>query len=357
MAPPPAAGTETGGVHTVAGNGADIWNAADEFRFVYQQLTGDGTITARVTAFTGTGTINANAKAGVMIRQNLTAGSPHLLSCLPPQRQATLIKQIRRAHPWRDLASHDRHRPGLPPLGAGDPVGHHAHHLRVDQRHQLDPGGHRPDHRHAGRDTVYVGLAVTSHVDGTNYTATFDNVTVTTPAPPTAPTGLSAMGGVNQATLTWTDTSNNETGFKIERKLTADPDTSFAQIGTAAVNATSFTNTTVPAGNYTYRVRASGSPTDSAYSNTANATVSNPPPPSAPSGPHRQRRREPGGPRPGPTPRATRPASRSSASRPAIPTPATSQVGTTGANVTTLHQQLGARGRLHLPGEGHQRLR
>ena len=39
---------------------------------------------------------------------------------------------------------------------------------------------------------VYVGLAVTSHVDGTNATALFDNVTVTTPAPPAAPAGLTA---------------------------------------------------------------------------------------------------------------------------------------------------------------------
>ena len=33
----------------VSGNGADIWNAADEFRFTYQQLAGDGSITARPT--------------------------------------------------------------------------------------------------------------------------------------------------------------------------------------------------------------------------------------------------------------------------------------------------------------------
>ena len=47
--PRPGSWSETGGVHTVAGGGADIWTTSDEFRFTYQQLTGDGTITARVT--------------------------------------------------------------------------------------------------------------------------------------------------------------------------------------------------------------------------------------------------------------------------------------------------------------------
>src|SRR5207248_311925 len=34
--------------YTVSGSGNDIWNNADEFHFVYQQLIGDGTITAEV---------------------------------------------------------------------------------------------------------------------------------------------------------------------------------------------------------------------------------------------------------------------------------------------------------------------
>ena len=140
------------GVHTVVGNGADIWTAADEFRFTYQTLTGDGTITARLTAFTGTGTINANAKAGVMIRQSLTAGSPHLLSCLPVQGQATLIKQIRRLTSGATSLSTSGAAPAFPRWVRVTRTGTLAVYLRVDQRHELDPGGHRADHQHAGRD-------------------------------------------------------------------------------------------------------------------------------------------------------------------------------------------------------------
>ncbi len=59
------------GVFTVTGSGADIWNAADAFRYVYRGMTGDGQIVARLNSITGTGW----QKAGVMIRESLAAGS------------------------------------------------------------------------------------------------------------------------------------------------------------------------------------------------------------------------------------------------------------------------------------------
>jgi len=55
--------------------GSDIWNNADEFRYAYKTLTGDGTMIARVTSI-GTGS-NTWAKGGVMIRQSTAAGSTH----------------------------------------------------------------------------------------------------------------------------------------------------------------------------------------------------------------------------------------------------------------------------------------
>ncbi|MCL5278355.1 MAG: discoidin domain-containing protein [Planctomycetes bacterium] len=54
------------------GIGTDIYGTADQGRFVYKQLSGDGTIIARVEGLTNT---NPWAKAGVMIRQTLDAGS------------------------------------------------------------------------------------------------------------------------------------------------------------------------------------------------------------------------------------------------------------------------------------------
>jgi hypothetical protein len=56
------------GTLTVSASGTDIWETIDEFRFVYKQLSGPGSITARVESVEGT---DESAKAGVMIRQSL----------------------------------------------------------------------------------------------------------------------------------------------------------------------------------------------------------------------------------------------------------------------------------------------
>jgi len=63
---------------SLSGAGTDIWNAADQFRYAYKSLTGDGTIIARVTS-NGFGT-NMWAKGGVMIRQNNTPGSVNAMA-------------------------------------------------------------------------------------------------------------------------------------------------------------------------------------------------------------------------------------------------------------------------------------
>ena len=52
--------------------GADIWNAADEFRYAYMNLSGDGSIVAQVD---GLYRSNEWIKGGVMIRESTDAGS------------------------------------------------------------------------------------------------------------------------------------------------------------------------------------------------------------------------------------------------------------------------------------------
>ncbi len=55
--------------------------------------------------------------------------------------------------------------------------------------------------------------------------------------------------------LTWTDSDNTETGFKIER-CTGVGCSDFAQITTVAANVTSYSNTGLTASTgYSYRVR------------------------------------------------------------------------------------------------------
>jgi hypothetical protein len=90
-------------------------------------------------------------------------------------------------------------------------------------------------------------------------------VTVTA-APPLAPSGLTASVSTKKVTLAWTDNSNNESGFKIERSTDGQ---NFAQIATVGANATKYTNTGVTKKTaYYYRVRAYNNAGDSAYSTT-----------------------------------------------------------------------------------------
>jgi len=59
---------------TISASGNDIWNQADQCRFVYKQLSGDGSILARVDSL---GNTDQWAKATVMIRESLDGGSRH----------------------------------------------------------------------------------------------------------------------------------------------------------------------------------------------------------------------------------------------------------------------------------------
>lgn len=88
--------------------------------------------------------------------------------------------------------------------------------------------------------------------------------------PPAAPSALSATAGKRKITLSWTDNSSNESGFRIERSTDG---VLFTEIATTGANTTSYTNGSLTTGTtYHYRVRAYNSAGNSAYSNTATAT-------------------------------------------------------------------------------------
>lgn len=92
---------------------------------------------------------------------------------------------------------------------------------------------------------------------------------------PDAPSGLTAAsGGSNIINLAWTDNSNNETGFKVERK-TGSGGTWSEIAGSLAAGTSSYSNTGLSAGTtYYYRVRAYNVTGNSSYSNESNATTS-----------------------------------------------------------------------------------
>lgn len=90
--------------------------------------------------------------------------------------------------------------------------------------------------------------------------------------PPSAPSDLFASAlSESQISLSWTDTSSNETGFKIEEWNGS----SYAPIATVGANVTSYTaGGLLPSTNYMYRVRAFNNGGDSGPSNVSNATTS-----------------------------------------------------------------------------------
>jgi rhamnogalacturonyl hydrolase YesR len=99
-----------------------------------------------------------------------------------------------------------------------------------------------------------------------------DDATVTVGQGPAAPSNLAVVvtGGISAA-LTWVDNSSSETGFRVERKVSAG---SYATLATKAANITTHTDGLSP-GSYSYRVIATGSP-DSAPSNEVVVVIGNP---------------------------------------------------------------------------------
>jgi unsaturated rhamnogalacturonyl hydrolase len=89
---------------------------------------------------------------------------------------------------------------------------------------------------------------------------------------PTAPTGLVAnVVSSSQIDLMWTDSSNNETGFRIEQKTST---TDYIEIASVEANATRYSHTGLPANmTYTYRIVAFNSSGNSEYSNEISATT------------------------------------------------------------------------------------
>jgi hypothetical protein len=102
-----------------------------------------------------------------------------------------------------------------------------------------------------------------------------DEVTVTVvPATPAAPSNLHTTAVTSSnIDLAWDDNSNNETGFRLERKTGTGG--TYSQLGgDLPANTTTFSDTTVdPNTTYCYRVKAFNAGGESAFSNETCATT------------------------------------------------------------------------------------
>src|SRR5207302_7016475 len=94
----------------------------------------------------------------------------------------------------------------------------------------------------------------------------------TSAALPAAPSNLTASAmSTSQINLAWSDNSNNETAFVIERSSNG---TTFTQIATVVADITSYSDTGLTIGSpYSYRVKASNTAGSSAFSTVANSST------------------------------------------------------------------------------------
>jgi regulation of enolase protein 1 (concanavalin A-like superfamily) len=167
---PPIAGSASyqGGVFTVSGSGSDIWGSNDQFHYVDQTLSGNATITARVTSQTDT---SSWAKAGVMIKQSTTAGSAYALLGVTPGNGVTF--QWGYSHSLSG-GSYSFPNAWLRLVRAGGTI---SAYTSNDGTTWILVGSTSV----SLTDPVTIGLFVTSHSTAALSTATFDTVSVTSP--------------------------------------------------------------------------------------------------------------------------------------------------------------------------------
>jgi hypothetical protein len=201
IGPVGATGSATGNGTTfsVDGAGADIWGNADAFRFVYTQLTGDGSV---VTEVTGEEYVANWTKAGVMMRETLDPGSRHALMLVSPGKGLAFQRRI------------DTNGLSTNTSGGAGTAPYFVKMTRVGSTFTAFASVDGATWTTVGSDsitmasTIYVGLAVSSHVVGNLATATFASTAIT-PAATTGTTtetlvffrhGEKPVGGYGQLT-------------------------------------------------------------------------------------------------------------------------------------------------------------
>ncbi len=172
---------ENGGTITMGAAGTDIWNSADQFRFAHKKLTGNGVIIAKVDSVERA---NEWTKAGVMIRESLEADSRYAAVYITPDYGCRFQARAMTAQ----AATSDTAVVTTEQTAIKAPYWVKLERTGNDFKGYYSADGvtwkamaWNPQTITMAAQTVYIGLAVTSHTTNPEETATavFSNVAAT----------------------------------------------------------------------------------------------------------------------------------------------------------------------------------
>lgn len=254
------------GVFSLHGAGLQIWSGADGFHYVYRQVSGDFDMVARVTRLDFG---NVGASAGVMVRDDLTAGSRNAYAAVSRERELFFSHRAAAA----DNTSAQSAGKNLTTFW-----------LRLSRRGDVFIA-YRSDDGATWQligvprtvtmvDDDYAGLAVSGNNTETTRQARFDNVSFTPvvgTTTPAAPTNLRVVhteidNATNRGYLSWNDNSSDETHFVVER-FVPGPTGAWEQAAVVGPNTTRLDILIKVCGEQ-YRVRAFNGLNASGYADT-----------------------------------------------------------------------------------------
>ncbi len=162
---------EPAGTYKMTASGKDIWDKSDEFHFAFKELTGTGSIIAKVE---GVGNTNVWAKAGVMFRNTLEPDSKHAMVVVTPAQGVSFQRRTVTGSGSADTTQTDITAPQWVKIER-DISGNFTGSYSSDGISWTQIGSDSINMN----ATAYVGLAVTAHNASEVCEAKFSNVSIT----------------------------------------------------------------------------------------------------------------------------------------------------------------------------------
>lgn len=181
------------GTYTVKGSGSDIGGTADQFRFVFQPIAGDFDVSARVSSISAK---NTWAKVGVMVREALTANSTNAYALISAKRGYAFERRGLTGSTSDMTSGGNGGAPGWVRL------------VRSGSQFDAYRSTDGKTWTLMGTDviqmpdSVYVGMAVTSHSTQSMTTAVLDTFAVKQASAPNAPPTVSLTSPAAGASFT-----------------------------------------------------------------------------------------------------------------------------------------------------------